>query len=73
MIAKPCPKSCKMDWTQFHQMLDMAVAHLIDDAGADAPGSDYLPSQVSLMKFIEYSNAKKMLQEKSQYAPEPEK
>ena len=69
-IAKPCPKSCPFNWVEFHKQLDIATAHLIDEAGPDTPGEDYLPSKVSLMKFLEYSNAKRLLQERGQYAPE---
>lgn len=69
-IATPCPKSCGFDWVKFHKDLDMAIAHLIDEADLNTPGEDYLPSKVSLMKFTEYSNAKRLLQERGQYAPE---
>jgi hypothetical protein len=64
-IAKACPPECTFDWVAFHKQLDIAMAHLIDDAGPDAPGAEYLPSQVSLMKFAEYSNEKQQLQERS--------
>lgn len=69
-IATPCPKSCKFDWVDFHKKLDIAIAHLIDEAGADTPGNEYLPSKTPIMTLLEYSNAKKKLQELNQFAPE---
>lgn len=62
-IAKPCPKSCKFDWVAFHSQLDLAMAHLIEEAEPDAHIEDYGPSHVSILQFAEYSNAKKRLQE----------
>lgn len=49
-------QNCKFDWTEFHKDLDMAAAHLIEEHGR-------LLSETSVMSFIEYSNAKKQLQE----------
>lgn len=63
MKVTPCPKSCAMNWPEFHKLLDVAIAHMIDEQ--DAP-----PSKTSLLEFMEFSNGKKLLQEAGEFAPE---
>lgn len=62
---KPCPKSCAFNWVAFHQQLDMALAHFIDE-------QDALPSKTDMVEFAKFSNGKKMLQERGEFLPEDE-
>jgi hypothetical protein len=52
--VKKCPEHCKFDWKKFHNDIDIALAHMIDEKGT-------YPSKTSLMDFLVYSNAKKEL------------
>ena len=63
MTVKPCPQSCAMNWPEFHKLLDVAIAHMIDE-------SDALPSKTSLLDFMQFSNEKKKLQKAGTFAPE---
>ncbi len=55
-MVQPCPKDCAFDWVEFHKLLDVAMAHMIDE-------KKILPSKTDLLQFAEYSNNKQGLQQ----------
>jgi hypothetical protein len=55
-MLKACPEECTFDWADFHNRLDIATAHLIEE-------TKRLPSKTTLMEFLSYSYDKKLLQE----------
>jgi hypothetical protein len=47
----------QFDWRAFHSLLDTAIAIMITERGH--AGLPYLPSKMTLMEFLEYSNYKR--------------
>ncbi len=57
MNTKKCPDDCGFNWEQFHALLDVAMAHMIEETGM-------YPSKTSILELAQYSFDKKNIQEK---------
>ena len=49
--------NCDFDWADFHQKLDIAVAHMIEDKSKYP--ETCLPSKTTVMELMEFSHDKK--------------
>lgn len=68
MKVTACPPECTVDWIKMHRDLDIATAHMIAEASLDTPVDEYLPSKMTLMKFLEYTYAKSNFQKDAEVA-----
>ncbi len=59
MVIKPCPDTCTFDWVKFHNDLDIALSHMIENADMDTPAREYLPSQAPIMELMKYSDTQR--------------
>lgn len=58
-----------IDWERFHKDLDIAMAHIINEAKAGSPKKNYFPSRITGIKLAEY--AQEMVRKNKEVADGP--